>query len=133
LALGNWNEHAWTGGGKDYREWLVTLPYYPAGYFSNHFDVRNVLGHIRCDQRDAPDGEKVLLIHEIQSDWTNSIRDAVERRGVDLKRLEDQDQLPPFWRQWSYLSMNLVCCLPRRRCHGLDIASTVTKGLVGRA
>lgn len=32
LALGRWAHLAWTGG-KDYREWLVTLPYYPASYF----------------------------------------------------------------------------------------------------
>ena len=103
MALGRWNELAWTGG-KDYREWLVTLPYYPASYVSSHFDVRNVLAHIRCDVRDGPDGERVLLVHEVQSDWAKSVRDAIDTGEAD----SDCEQFPPFWREWSALTMKLV-------------------------
>ena len=36
---------------------------------SSHWDERNILAHIRFDERVTPDGEKVLFIQEIQSDW----------------------------------------------------------------
>ena len=38
LALGRFSHYAWTGG-KDYREWLIILPYYPLTYLSGHFKV----------------------------------------------------------------------------------------------
>ena len=103
LALGRWGHLAWSGG-KDYREWLVTLPYYPHSYFSPHFNVRNVLAHIRCDVRDGAEGERVLLIQEIQSDWAKDMRDAIGMLEAD----EEHEQFPPFWREWSALAMKLV-------------------------
>ena len=103
VALGQWSEHAWTGG-TDYREWLVTMPFYPHSYFSPHFKVRNVLSHIRCDMRDGPDGERVLLIHEVQSDWAKDTRDAIGIADAD----PEHAQFPPFWREWSSLTMKLV-------------------------
>src|SRR5690606_28653925 len=48
---GNWAQYRLTGG-ENYREWLVTLPYYPPTYFSSHFTHRNVLLHVRCDIRE---------------------------------------------------------------------------------
>ena len=30
----------------------------PASYFSNHFNVRDVIGHIRCGVRDGAEGER---------------------------------------------------------------------------
>jgi hypothetical protein len=41
-AKGKWSRYRLTGG-EQYREWLVTLPYYPPSFFSSHFDHRNVL------------------------------------------------------------------------------------------
>ena len=116
LALGRWAHLAWTGG-KDYREWLLTLPYYPASFFSSHFNMRNVLAHIRCDVRDGADGERVLLIQEIQSDWAKSLRDAIGLLEAD----EGHEQFPPFWREWSALAMKLV--LLHAAHQGLDAVS----------
>jgi hypothetical protein len=39
------------------------------GYRSGHWDESNVLTHIRFDERQDADGNKVLFINEIQSDW----------------------------------------------------------------
>ena len=39
VALGRFSAYAWTGG-EAYREWLITLPYYPASYLAGHFKVR---------------------------------------------------------------------------------------------
>lgn len=38
-------------------------------YRSGHWDEPNVLAHIRFDDRTGPNGEKVLHIAEVQSDW----------------------------------------------------------------
>jgi len=38
-------------------------------YRSQHWDEKNVLAHIRFDDRTGPNGERVLHLHEIQSDW----------------------------------------------------------------
>jgi hypothetical protein len=103
LALGQWGHLAWSGG-KDYREWLITLPHYSESYFSTHFPLRNVLAHVRCDVRDGADGERVLLIQEVQSDWARHLRQAIDMLEAD----EEHRQFPPFWREWSALAMKLV-------------------------
>lgn len=38
-------------------------------YSSSHWDEKNVLAHIRLNDRVGPNGEKILFIEEIQSDW----------------------------------------------------------------
>ena len=43
---------SWSGG-EEYREWLITLPLFPASFLSDHFDARNVLAHVRCDLREG--------------------------------------------------------------------------------
>jgi len=44
-------------------------------YKSSHFNEKNILAHVRHDTRTDADGNKVLFIHEVQSDWHKSIRD----------------------------------------------------------
>jgi len=58
-----------TEGGKNYREIVISLPgkeVYKAQHFSN---VKNPLAHARVQDMTGPNGEKILLIDEIQSDW----------------------------------------------------------------
>jgi len=38
-------------------------------FVSGHFDEKNVLAHIRLNDRTGPNGERILFIEEIQSDW----------------------------------------------------------------
>jgi len=103
VALGRWSHIAWTGG-KDYREWLITLPFYPASYFSSHFKARNVLAHVRCDLREGVDGEQVLLLQEVQSDWAQDARREIARGDMT----SDDDGCPPFLKEWPALAMKLV-------------------------
>jgi len=63
-------------GGENYREMLFTLPrkigdngYYVDGYSSSHWDEANVLTHVRFNDRTGPNGEKILHVEEVQSDW----------------------------------------------------------------
>jgi polyhydroxyalkanoate synthesis regulator phasin len=52
------------------------LSYNPSEYRSSHWDEPNVLAHLRMDERVAPDGARVLLVDEVQSDWHQSGRRA---------------------------------------------------------
>jgi len=41
---------------------------------SSHFDEPNILAHVRMNERTDKDGNKVLFIEEIQSDWSSAKR-----------------------------------------------------------
>lgn len=95
VALGKWQRLAWTGG-SEYREWLVTLPRLAESFYSAHFGLRNVLLHLRVDVREGANGERVLLVQELQSDWANA------------SRHDDSVPLPPFVREWPRLGLKLA-------------------------
>ena len=40
-----------------------------AAFQSSHFDQPNILAHVRYNERTDADGNRVLFIEEIQSDW----------------------------------------------------------------
>lgn len=87
-----YESHA-TPGGENYRELLLTLPgenippaekslaamtgaertaHYQRNmpnFYSQHWDEPNVMAHVRFDDRVGQNGERVLHIHEVQSDW----------------------------------------------------------------
>lgn len=44
-------------------------------FTSSHWDEKNVLAHIRVNDRVDADGKKMLLIEEVQSDWHQAGRD----------------------------------------------------------
>ncbi len=113
VALGHYSSYAWTGG-ESYREWLITLPYYRHSYLAGHFKVRNVLAHVRCDVREGADGERVLMLQEIQSDWAQQARRASSVGDMDV----DGAVFPPFLKEWSVLAMKLV--LLHAAFQGLD-------------
>ena len=53
-----------------YRELLITLKNPPRDYKAPHFTgIKNILAHVRFDDRTTRDGKKVMFIEEIQSDW----------------------------------------------------------------
>lgn len=90
-----------TPGGKNYREILLKLPedYLNEPYMTDHFgDDPNVLAHIRVSDFNTPDGKKVLLVDEIQSDWHQAGRSEgyyspYAQRNLDVdKRLYEYAQ-----------------------------------------
>lgn len=95
LALGKWQGWAWTGG-SEYREWLVTLPHVDESFFTTHFELRNVLLHLRVDVREGATGERILLVQELQSDW------------ADESRLDTEVPRPPFFKEWPRLGLKLA-------------------------
>lgn len=54
-------------GGQGYREILLKLPSLLGKWVSPHFNTNEII-HIRADDRVLPTGEKVLFLHELQSD-----------------------------------------------------------------
>jgi hypothetical protein len=68
-------------GGSNYREILLRMPHdeQRAKQFSDpssgHWDQPNVLAHVRAKDRTGPNGEKILHLEEIQSDWHQQGRD----------------------------------------------------------
>jgi 2'-5' RNA ligase len=46
-------------------------------YKSPHFDEPNIVVHVRMNDRTGPNGEKILFLEEIQSDWAASNRKAI--------------------------------------------------------
>ena len=45
-------------------------------FVAGHYDTPNILTHFRISDRVGPNGEKVLYVDEIQSDWHQKARDA---------------------------------------------------------
>ena len=78
-------------GGKNYREILLQHPNPTEGGFGGvgaHFGgAPNILASIRAKDRVGPNGEKILHLEEIQSDWHQQGRKkGYVPRGVDLDR-----------------------------------------------
>jgi hypothetical protein len=62
--------------GQNYREILLKLPQKEGEQFTQgHFDEPNLLAHMRVSDRAGPNGEKVLHLEELQSDWHQKGRD----------------------------------------------------------
>lgn len=54
-------------GGADYSEALIRFPALEGRYRSPHYSNQELV-HVRFDTREGPKGDRVLFIHEIQSD-----------------------------------------------------------------
>jgi hypothetical protein len=102
-ARGQWSQYRLTGG-EQYREWLVTLPYYRPSYFSDHFYLRNVLLHVRCDIREGANGERVLYLHEVQSDWAQQARRTSKANNDSSQKIP----VPPWLQEWPTLALKLM-------------------------
>lgn len=64
-----------TPGGTNYREVLLTMPKKKDGEFkSSHFDEPNIVVHTRTKEFTDKEGNRVLLIEEVQSDWAQEGR-----------------------------------------------------------
>ena len=76
-------------GGKDYRETIFTLPeeivtnrspFNTGGHFSDALGKNtNNIYHVRFDTRFTPEGKKVFMINEIQSDVNQSIAKSLSK------------------------------------------------------
>jgi len=60
----------------------------PDEFQSKHWDQPNVLAHIRVQDRVGPNGEKVLHVEEIQSDWHQTGRDKGYQKNVEKQYVD---------------------------------------------
>tara|TARA_Y100000385_G_scaffold178109_1_gene184139 strand:- start:3468 stop:5381 length:1914 start_codon:yes stop_codon:yes gene_type:complete len=88
-------------GGKDYRETIFTLPEDIAtnstmrnrgGHFTEAVGDTNNIYHIRYDTRFTPEGKKVFMINEIQSDVNQKIAKSLTK----AEQLGGESRLNPF-------------------------------------
>jgi hypothetical protein len=115
-----------TAGGKNYREIILKLPAYrpdpnnykdkaqydadmrsfnasgKADYQSTHWkEDPNVLAHMRVQDRKGPNGEKILHVEEIQSDWHQAGR----KKGYNTPEIEaKRNELREL--SWPYMERN---------------------------
>lgn len=78
-------------GGSNYREILMRMPHDPnrkVDPSSSHWDVPDVLAHVRAKDRTGPNGEKILHIEELQSDWHQQGRDKGYVLPSTIKQIE---------------------------------------------
>jgi Inorganic Pyrophosphatase/RadC-like JAB domain len=84
----------------------------PDDYRSQHWDEANVLAHIRFDDRTGPNGEKILHVHEVQSDKGQEHRrlkatiDAGTANDAEIAQFKLLDAMPfNSTEGWSTLAM----------------------------
>ena len=84
------------GSGKDYREIVVTsgpLPGDKNPYVqSGHYQEENVLGFTRVANYEQPNGAKVAVIQEMQTDMLTKVRKEQERVQALLKRIQNMQE-----------------------------------------
>ena len=98
-------------GGKDYKETIMVLddaivsnrsPFNKGGHFGEVLPKEtNNIYHVRYDTRFTPDGKKVFMINEIQSDVNQSIAKALSK----VKQLDGSTRANPFQ---ADLELNLL-------------------------
>ena len=111
-------------GGKDYRETIFTLPEdittnaslrNKGGHFTDLIGDTNNIYHIRYDTRFTPEGKKVFMINEIQSDVNQGIAKSLTK----AQQLSGERRLNPFN---ADLELNLLVSQRGKMLKDLDDA-----------
>ncbi|MDH5436455.1 MAG: hypothetical protein OEX83_06815 [Gammaproteobacteria bacterium] len=97
------HDHLTLYGGDNYREWTVSLPDHQRIFFGAHHFDHNVLLHIRTTTRHDAQGQKLLFIEEVQSDWHQS----GQQKGYNT-HYWGQVADAPFKKEWPALAMKLM-------------------------
>lgn len=109
-------------GGEHYTEWLITAPNLAEKYWGEHFDIPNIAAHVRTTERTSPEGKRILVLEEIQSDWNQELRKAIkEARSrhpdtADSDFIEwDEDMVPPpfnpYLNHWLEAALKMMLLL----------------------
>ncbi|MER2517063.1 MAG: hypothetical protein ABTR92_11820 [Candidatus Accumulibacter phosphatis] len=92
-------------GGENYTEWLISAPNLSTKYRGPHFDVPNIIAHVRTTDRFTLERLRLLFLEEIQSDWNQELRHAIQegktRRSAtdteaDILDWDDDVEPPPL-------------------------------------
>ena len=79
-------------GGENYREFLIRDKSSEDIFTATHYDDlgENLIASVRADDRVGPNGEKVLFVQEIQSDWVQGTNKGDFATKDEVKELESQ-------------------------------------------
>ncbi|MFM0125961.1 MULTISPECIES: hypothetical protein [Paraburkholderia] len=104
-ALAKWKRYSLPGG-DGYREILLQLDDWLSTYKPPHYRTRNVLVHLRTSTRHTHDGQRVLFLDEIQSDWHADLYK--QARSGPRQRQQMATPEAPFRKEWPLLSLKLM-------------------------
>ena len=90
---------------EEYRRNVTNAPDQEGAFTSSHWDTPNVLAHLRMSDRAGPNGEKLLHLEELQSDWGQKGRDQGFRNPDDAQRWQEliakpSEQRTPDEQSW---------------------------------
>ncbi len=110
--------------GDDYSEWLMTAPNLREEYWGDHFRIKNLIAHVRTTVRTTLQGDRVLLLEEIQSDWNQELRKAIQDRKQrqrtddcldDIFDRIDMPPLNPYLNHWLDAALRMMLLLAVQR------------------
>ena len=114
-------------GGEHYTEWLITAPNLSVEYWGEHFELPNIVAHVRTTERMTPQGVRLLVLEEIQSDWNQALRKAIqearERHPANaevpdiIEWDDDMDPPPnnPYLNHWLEAALRMMLLLAANR------------------
>jgi hypothetical protein len=114
-------------GGENYTEWLISAPNLSDRYWGEHFDLPNIVAHVRTTERASPQGARLLVMEEIQSDWNQALREAIRLRqcshptagdGDNVVDWDDDVELPPdnpYLNHWLDAALRMMLLLAAQR------------------
>jgi hypothetical protein len=83
-------------GGENYREMLIKMPLKEnekENFYGGHWTEPNVLAHMRLKDRTGPNGEKLLHLDELQSDWHQAGRDKGYKESRPMPNMDASEIL----------------------------------------
>lgn len=106
------------GKNSSYKEWIICLPQWPDGFESSHFDLMNIILHLRTSEWKDIKNQPLLLIDEIQSDWhtlgrVNGYHDV----GADIESDSDTVADAPFKKEWYELGIKFAIWIALQSSH----------------
>jgi len=107
------------GKNNRYREWVICLPDWPEDFEQSHFDLMNVILHLRTSEWKDANDEPLLLVDEMQSDWHAAGR---EHDYYPVNADIDNDETAgvpdaPFKKEWHELGIKLAIWIALQSGH----------------
>lgn len=109
----SYERYSTLGERSRYQEWLLCLPYWSHAFVRGHFDLNNVLLHLRTSQWCDEAGEQLLLVDEVQSDWHARGREYgyyALGKGDDDESGEKVPQVA-FAKEWALLGVRVAIAI----------------------
>lgn len=98
--------------GVEFTELSLALPSLEESYFSEHFLARNVFAHFRTSRFTTAEGQRVLLLNEVQSDWLRDLRhQRLGRRPTQALPYIPMISIPDCPLEADWLRLALTACV----------------------